>query len=128
MSRLHRTLLPLVALAVLALLLVPGGMGQSRWPVTESANDVVRFGDGVRVTEPVGGDVVVLAGSAVIEAKVSGDVVVFGGNLEVRSGGMIGGDAVCFGGRIEGIEHGQVSGSIVTPGSLAGLAGLASQR
>jgi len=69
----------------------------------EKGTDIVKLGESVFVDadEMVRGDLVVLAGDAIVEGRVTGNVVVIGGDLRVRSGAEIKGDVFVLGGTID---------------------------
>ena len=101
---------PLVAEPALAeetaLVISPGSiarreiiaLGRDLEVAGEAMDTVAAVNGSVRVSGSVGGDVIVLGGSARLErsAHVAGDVFVLGGRIETSSGAVIGGRSVSY--------------------------------
>ena len=82
------------------------------------SGDRVRFGGTVTVNEneTVDGDVVVIAGRALVRGRVTGDVVVVGGGAELGPQAEVGKDVVVVGGQLSRDPAARVSGEVHTIG------------
>ena len=86
----------------------------------EKGDDVVKFGENVSIDsdEFVRGDVVVFGGDVDIAGKVVGNLVVIAGNAVVLSGAEINGDVVILGGTLDEEAEVIIHGERVTLDSL----------
>jgi len=78
----------------------------------------VRFGGTITVNEneTVDGDVVVVAGRALVRGRVTGDVVVVGGSAELGPQAEVGKDVVVVGGQLSRDPAARVGGEVNTVG------------
>src|SRR5687767_8944289 len=106
------SLTTILAIAVMAMLIMPGGaVGSDRTTVRGSAEDVYTFGRDAAITAPVAGSVQVWAGSAEVAAPIDGDLLVFGGNVVFRAAGRVRGNVIYAGGNVTGGE-GRIDGRL----------------
>lgn len=113
MSRLAKIFLIVSAIAALVasgVLVLPVLAGSEVGP--RSGKGVVVFGEDVRVSAPVDGNVQVVFGSVEIDAPVEGDVLVFGGDVTLGPRAIVAGDVISFGGKVSGLDPARVRGRL----------------
>jgi len=102
-----------------ASLKVEGGIVQFGEPVVVSSGtfvegSVIVVGAGVQVFGPVGEDVAVLGGSALIDSAVEGSVVVVGKSVGLGPNALVGGDLVTIGARVSKAPSAVVKGDTIS--------------
>ncbi len=95
-----------------------------------SANDLIRIGGDVDVSDATGGSLTAFGGRVAVDAPVAGDLRAAGGQIEVGSGAAIEGSASLAGGHItvQGPIHGNLraaGGQITIDGPVTGDASIA---
>lgn len=120
MSRLARLLVPMLAIAALAIVtmvLAPHkAIGAER-----GSRDFYAFGEQAILSTPVTGNAQIVGGRLRVDETVEGDLVSFGGDVTFGPNGRVKGDLIHLGGSITGAEN-RVGGRIYRIGSLEGAA------
>lgn len=121
MFRISRLLLPMLAvaaLAVLAMVLSPhNAIGAERG----GANDFHAFGEDTVVSKPVTGNAQIVGGALAVDDVIDGDLVAFGGTVTFGPRGRVKGDLIHLRSKIAGAE-GRVGGRVYSLASVEGAA------
>jgi hypothetical protein len=116
MSRAGRLALVIVAaIALGSTTLVQRSSGGIR--VSAHETDVTAFGRDMTVTQETAGDVVVIGGTAHVDARVGGDVVAIAGDVILGPAARVEGDVTSLGGKVVGANSSNVRGEVVVTGA-----------
>lgn len=127
-SRVIISLTTLMAVAVLAMIILPGGaIGEEEARRVVSSSDQFVFGREAVIDQPVSGSVQVYGGGVDVRDVVDGDLLVMGGDITIRDKGRVTGNVIYAGGRVTA-DEGRIGGRSYSLGTPEGAAVTMQQR